>query len=369
MTNEADVCVVGGGPAGLASAIALRREGMRVIVADCDHPPIDKTCGEGLMPDGVEALSRLGVAIDPRSSYDFRGVRFAGAEAMVGADFPSGRGRGIRRTALHKAMVERAAVAGVEMLWGARVEGLTPGGLLVDGRQISCRWIVGADGRQSRVRRWAGLERFRARGSRFGFRRHYSLPPWSEYMEIHWGEDCQMYVTPVAPGEVCLAIISRNQHLRIGEALRSFPELQCRIADAGGSDMERGALSATCRLQRVTAGRVALVGDASGSVDAITGEGLRLALHQALALAPALAAGNLSEYEAAHRRMLRRPAFMAGLMLSLDRSAWLRRRVLPALAARPPIFENLLAAHVGALSPVEFVRHAALPLGRRLLSA
>jgi flavin-dependent dehydrogenase len=113
---------------------------------------------------------------------------------------------------------------------------------------------------------------------------------------------------------------------------------------------------------------VILLGDASGSVDAITGEGLRLSFEQASALAPALASGDLEAYEAAHRRLARRPAFMAHLMLSLDRSAWLRRRTLRALAAEPRIFAKQLAMHVGALSPTQFARHAMLPLGRSILA-
>ena len=111
------------------------------------------------------------------------------------------------------------------------------------------------------------------------------------------------------------------------------------------------------------------MGDASGSVDAITGEGLRLSFEQAFALAEALSSGDLSRYQAAHHRLARRPALMANLMLSLDRCAWLRRRALRALAAEPRIFAKQLAMHVGALSPVDFARDGMLPLGRGILAA
>ena len=131
----------------------------------------------------------------------------------------------------------------------------------------------------------------------------------------------------------------------------------------------RGAVSATRRLARVYRNRVALVGDASGSVDAITGEGLRLGFEQGMALAQALEAGDLRIYAAAHRQLAKRPAFMGALMLSLDRSPWLRRRVLRVLSADPEIFATQLAMHVGAGSSAEFIRLAMLPLGRRLLTA
>jgi len=62
LPRETDVFVIGGGPAGLAAAIAARRAGFDVVVADRSQPPIDKACGEGLMPDGLSALQRLGVS-------------------------------------------------------------------------------------------------------------------------------------------------------------------------------------------------------------------------------------------------------------------------------------------------------------------
>jgi flavin-dependent dehydrogenase len=98
-----------------------------------------------------------------------------------------------------------------------------------------------------------------------------------------------------------------------------------------------------------------LIGDASGSVDAITGEGLSLSFHQALAMADALVNEDLAAYQTEHRRLMRRPAFMASLMLSLDRFPWLRSTALHAMAFQPAIFEKLLAVHVGAPAAVPAV--------------
>ena len=87
------VFVIGGGPAGLAAAIAARQKGFRVTVADYTRPPIDKACGEGLMPDAVAALSRLGIQIGLDKAYPFRGIRFVEGRTAVEAEFPYGIGR------------------------------------------------------------------------------------------------------------------------------------------------------------------------------------------------------------------------------------------------------------------------------------
>ena len=360
-----DVFVIGGGPAGLAAAIAARAKGFRVTLADAATPPIDKTCGEGLMPDSLEALRRLGLSVDGlERSFPFRGIRFVLAEARVGAQvdasFPKGVGIGVRRTLLHQMMVDRAADAGVEMMWGSRVKGLHDA--------VKARWIIGADGQNSRVRSWAGLDECGRESRRFGFRRHYRVAPWTDCMEIYWGKGCQIYVTPVAANEVCVALISHHSRLRLDEALAGFPELTARLNEAYASFAERGAVSATRELRRVVKGNVALVGDASGSVDAITGEGLCLSFLQAMRLADALVQERLEDYQTAHRQFMKRPAMMADMMLLLDRFPWLRDRVVPALAARPAVFSKMLAMHVGEISRAEFLRDAILPLGWQMLS-
>jgi len=352
--HSTDVFVIGGGPAGLAAALAARRKGLRVTVADGALPPIDKACGEGLMPDGLAALRRLGITLDSAEAYPFRGVRFLGAGVSVDAGFPEGSALGVRRIVLHRKMVEAAAAAGVHMLWGTPVSGISAEGVRTAAEVVPAHWIVAADGFHSRVRCWAGLDARRLRDRRFGFRIHYRVAPWSDYMELHWGAGCQVYVTPVGPEEVCVALISRDPRLRLDEALARFPQLSIRLGGAARATTERGAVTANCRLKRVCRGRVALVGDASGAVDAITGEGLCQAFHQAIALADGLAAGDLARYQAEHRRLARRPTRMAEFMLALDRQSWLRERTLRAFASQPGIFAKMLSMHVGALSPFDF---------------
>jgi flavin-dependent dehydrogenase len=369
LPGATDVFVIGGGPAGLAAAIAARRRGFDVIVADSAFPPIDKACGEGLMPDGLRAARSLGIDLESAPARRFPGIRFCDGEASAEARFPSGHGLGMRRTTLHRFMVDVAADAGVRLAWGTTVSGIRGETVSAAGREIRARWIVGADGGHSRVRRWAGLDACDRESCRFGFRAHYGIEPWSELMELHWGDGCQLYITPTADDEICVALLSRDPHLRLAAALPRFPAVARRLAhlEALRPTAELGAVSASRRLQSVWRGRVALVGDASGSVDAITGEGLCLLFQQSAALAEALAAGDLASYQDAHRRIGRQPELMAHLMLLLARRNGLRHRVIGAMAADSRLFSGMLAAHIGEISPMAAVA-GGLALGWRLLT-
>jgi flavin-dependent dehydrogenase len=309
------------------------------------------------MPDGVVAAGLLGVHLASAERFIFKGIRFYGENVTVAADFPRGPGFGIRRTTLHSALVRQAEQDGVEVRWGCTVASLSAN---------EARWIVGADGTASQVRTWARLESSWRDTRRFGFRRHYRMAPWTDYVEIHWGNGCQIYVTPVAANEVSVALLSTNPKLRVDQALQQFPDLAARLAAVPESSTERGAVTASRRLRRVSDGNIALIGDASGSVDAITGEGLSLGFHQAFALADAMESGDLASYETSHRRLARRPRFMADLMLTMDHWPGLRRRALPALASHPHLFGGLLAMHVGAARPADFAANC-VALGWRMI--
>ena len=284
MIQGAEVIVIGGGPAGLAAAIAARQKGFSAIVIDGTAPPIDKACGEGLLPETQAALKELGVQIAAEAGHRFRGVRFVDGSVQLQADFPAGQGIGIRRTVLHELLATHAKHCGVELLWRAPVTGISPEGVQLPGLTLKARWIVGADGIGSRARRWARLEAARQRKLRSAVRRHYRVKPWADHAEVHWGAKTQAYVTPVSPEEVCVVMIAdKPEEAAFERVLNVLPELRERLADGELHSRERGAVAAMHSLKQVTRGNVALVGDASGGVDAITGEGLRLAFRQALA--------------------------------------------------------------------------------------
>jgi len=361
------VFIVGGGPAGLAAAIAARQKGFRVTVADYARPPIDKACGEGLMPDAVAALSRLGVRIGLDKAYPFEGIRFVEGRTVVAADFPYGIGLGIRRTVLHNLLVQRASDLGVSMQWGTRVDNSCL--RAVHSGDSETRWIIGADGQDSHLRRSAGLDEPGYQRLRFGFRRHFQIKPWTSHVEVHWDTNSQMTITPVGPTEVCIALLTSDARLRLQEAMSRFPEIEKRLKGVPATTSERGAISVLRTLKAVCCGPVALVGDASGSVDAITGDGLCLAFRQAAFLAEALATNDRGLYERAHRRVTRLPVLMSRLMLFMSSHAWFRQRVLRALARQPRVFSKLLAIHVGSASPASFGLEGVLRLGWQLLIA
>ena len=349
--ENTDVLVVGGGPAGLAAAIAARRQGFRVTLADGAKPPIDKACGEGLMPQGVRALARLGITIPAADSYPFQGVEFFSNDRSAGAKFSQGFGLGMRRTKLHSLLTQAASIDGVTMLWNSPVSALESGSALVGGKHLRFDYLIGADGGSSTVRSAIGFTANRFQHKRFGFRRHFAVAPWSDCVEVYWAPGFQVYVTPVDDGQVGIAVIARDSKLRVAPAVAHFPNLARRLRFAQPTSTERGSASVSRRLPRVTKGNVALVGDASGSVDAITGDGLSLAFDQAEALAKALRAGNLAQYEAAHRRIRRAPSLMASALLAMDRYPLLNRLVIRGLSAKPAIFSQILNFHTATEVP------------------
>ncbi|HEY6448490.1 MAG TPA: FAD-dependent monooxygenase [Acidobacteriaceae bacterium] len=366
--SSCDVLIAGGGPAGLAAAIALRHRGADVLVADALRPPIDKPCGEGLMPDSRRELARLGVGVHADQGAEFQGILFAQDGAQCAADFPRGTGIGVRRPVLHRLLLDRATELGVRMAWGTAVSAQPRKAILVGGESCAYRWIVGADGVTSQTRRWAGLEPAEVSSRRFGFRAHFRVAPWSRYVEIHWGTLGQAYVTPVGPDEVCVAAITRHTGLRLADILAGIPCLQQKLSCAGRNTPERGAVTLTRRLQQVTRGNVALIGDASGSADAITGEGLAMGFRQAMLLAESLAGGSLDLYEARHAAIVTLPQRMAAMMLLLDRFSGLRERALPVLAARPELFRRLLEVHVGEQPLTRFLLRHGAAMGALLLA-
>ena len=361
-----DVLVVGAGPAGLASAIAAARQGLHVEVIDAMKPPIDKACGEGLMPDSLKALAAIGFTdldqvLGKIENHPLRGIRFIGDQACPNpltteAAFPRSPGRGIRRTVLHQILLDRAHSLGVRFHWENSVQSIAPtaeGTIVSSNRQtLRARYLVGADGPSSRVATWAGLTEDSIQSRRIGLRQYYTVTPWTDFVEVYWSNHGQAYVTPNSSNEVCVAFIANKKFPSSEAALSHFPTLRHHLALSQPHGPARGSITLGRKLRRVTKGNIALIGDASGSVDAVTGEGMALCFRQAAALSHALLTNDLALYQKAHRRIQRLPTMMSRSLLLMDRSPRLRDTVLRAFERTPWLFERLLQIHIGQ-SPLQ----------------
>ncbi len=351
MVFEVDLVVIGGGPAGLAAAIGARQRGARVVLFERYRPPIDKACGEGLMPDGVRCLSRLGLDPARLEARPFVGITFMDDRRRVDGTFPADPGLGMRRTTLHAAMWDAAERAGVQLEPGTSAA-CTPDGRVLAGRSaFRARIVAAADGLHSAVRREFGLAReVASRSVRFGVRRHFRVHPWSERVEVMFAPGGEAYITPLGDELVGVALLSTVPDGApmppFDEQLAGrFPQLAERLADAEPVGRPRGAGPLRQRVRYVVRDRVALLGDAGGYVDAITGEGISVALHQAAAFVDCLEHGDLEPYVRAHRRIVRLPGLMCRLVLSLAARPALRARALATLARDPRVFDRLLAVH------------------------
>jgi menaquinone-9 beta-reductase len=364
--NGMDVAVFGGGPAGLAAALALRQGGFRVALYDAQRPPIDKTCGEGLMPEAVRLLRGFGVALDERDGAHFMGISFHDAHVSASAAFGSGRGLGVRRMHLQEEMARRAAEMGVALHWCAVVQALAGGGFACAGTRISAEFFVIADGLCSTLAPASGFRERNCDSRRYASRQHFQCTPWSDSVEVHWRDGEQLYITPLGDHEVGAALLTSRHGRRLCDALPDFPEVANRLAGAPRTSSMRGAVTRTRNLREVIRGNVAVLGDASGSVDAVTGDGLLSAFRQANALADAIAAGEPKRYARAHAQIAKAPRRMARLLLMLDRYPGLERRFVATMATRPESFAALLGVHVGEQSWPSFawMQVAALLNGR-----
>lgn len=367
--HSTDIFIAGGGPAGLATAILAAQRGLRVTVADHNGFPVDKACGEGLMPDTLTALKTLGVDLMRSDGIPFRGIRFRDVESLnsVEAAFGQSFGLGIRRTVLHARLGERAAELGVVLLWGSRVTLKGDGRIWCEGEPVRSKWVIGADGEASPFRKWAALDGARHEHIRFAGRQHFQTTPWTDFVEVYWGRDCQITVAPIAAEELCVAVTSRTPKLRFSDALEQVPELSSRLRNLPGLGKLRGARAASRRLRRVYRDRLALVGDASGSVDPLTGEGIGLAFKQAAALVEAIIRNDLRAYQAAHDGIGRAPRLMSRFMLTMDAYPRFRRRALSIMASEPSLFSRLLQFNVGKLTLSKVGFGDALRFGWRML--
>jgi len=350
-----DVLIAGAGPAGLATALAVRLAGMSLMVLDRRRPPLDKACGESTMPAGVAALGNLGIPLRDRQAIPFRGIRFIKDGIFAEGRFVESFALGIRRTTLSQLLLERALSLCVTVRWGARIERRTNCSVRVANDTFHFKWLVGADGHNSQTRSLASIRPVNIH-RRLGVSQHYKVDPWTDLVEVYWHERGQAYVTPIAFDETKVVLMGNDETLRITDVAELFPGLRDRLARAEPVGKPQYGVTASFGLRTITRNRTILIGDASGSVEAITGNSLSPALCQSLLLARALVRDDLNSYAVAHRRLLRIPQIMGRLLLAMGRRGWLQGRVAAALADESTAFTGLLAVHTEQISVLSVKR-------------
>ena len=301
-----------------------------MIVAEPRDTPVDKACGEGLMPGGLAELTALGV--DP-AGLPFRGIAYLNETRRTEARFSGGPGRGVRRTTLHSALAARAKEQDTEWV-STRVTSVQQDASGVTAAGLRTKWLVAADGLHSHVRPAVGINAVAGTPRRYGVRWHFKVPAWSEFVEVYWSRWGEAYVTPVEPDLVGVAILSRGR-----PDLAWFPRLTRQLGDADRT-RARGCGPLRQVVSRRVAGRVLLVGDAAGYEDALTGEGVSLAVKQARAAVAAIVDGNPGSYEATWRRITREYRLLTRALVLTTASRAGRRAVVPATAMLPAVFDR-----------------------------
>ncbi len=362
---KVDVAIAGAGPAGLAAAIHAARRGLSVAIFDRDELPRDKACGEGLMPPGLQALERLGArdGLLPSDWAPIRGIRYVQEDgSSLEGRLPGAGGLGIRRTALAQVLLDRALDAGVSVHARTAVRAHRRNRLGVEVETDAGRWeaavLVAADGLGSPLRAAEGLDLPAPGPRRFGLRQHVRMRPWTDCVEVHLTEGLEAYVTPAGPERVGVAFLWEDgrvpPQISWAALVQRVPVLTARLKGAESDSTPRGAGPLRRRALARVRPRFVLLGDAAGYVDAITGEGLSLALVCAEALGACLpdvvSAGGepaaFRPYLHTCRREYLRYALVARSMLALARHPRLRRGLLATLGLSPQLFSWLLARTV-----------------------
>lgn len=387
--------MVGGGPAGAATALHLARRGHRVLVLDRARFPREKPCSESLNPGAVAALERLGgdvaaavTAAGPARLEGFRIHAPSGAamEGRYALALPGAHGLALPRRTLDPILLGAAARAGAEVREdhavtdlagdGGRVSGVvarTPGGRL---ETLAARVVVGADGLRSVVARRLG-RRWSTPPRRVAFTAHVTdVAGIHDVGEMHVGRGAYVGLGPIGGGVATVALVvpaatarRQGRALRDGlvRALDVFPALRGRVP---ANRLVREVL-ATGPFAQWSSPPVAdgalLVGDAADFFDPFTGQGLFAALRgaelAASVLDRALRSGDpVTARALAPYRGARRAAFAGKWALERVVAvgiAWpaLAERVIDRLAQRP----SLAAALVGACGNVLPARAALAP--------
>jgi 2-polyprenyl-6-methoxyphenol hydroxylase-like FAD-dependent oxidoreductase len=373
-----DVAIVGGGPAGLMTAILLARSGVRSTVIERGEWPIDKVCGEGIMPLGVSLLRKHDILrrIDTEWSRPFTGVRYIDKDgrSAVGR-FRTEPGLVVRRIALSEAL--HAAAAEEQLVTLLPRHDLVSFQESEETVRVTCKklgsgetvgfpgftYLIGADGLRSKVRKLNEMDG-RAPGkqpNRMGARIHYRIEPWDDKVQVWWQDGIESYVSPTSEGCVDFAFgwdrdrvdpRDRGQSLEDG-LFEYFPKLGARIEGAERLSRMRSWGPLPHQAKAPIIGRIALLGDAGVFYDQITGEGLSLAFLQAELVASTLAdwdtPAGIEAFSDALGRIARDYIRVTDVAMFFTRHPRLRSLAIRYLKRAPKLFAHILHANMGEL--------------------
>lgn len=332
-----DLLVVGGGPIGLATAIHARLAGLDVLIIEPRDNTIDKACGEGLMPEAINLLNEMGVY---PHGIDFFGIKYLSGKRTIAARFSRGRGLGVRRTELYDALHLRATELGVQWL-KAKVTEVNQEIGWIEAAGIKGRYLIAADGLHSNVRTLLNLNVESTKSKRYGARQHFYVEPWSDLVDVHWLDNAELYVTPVSKDVVGIAVLG-TRPLDFAAAIAALPEVAAKLKGALPASELKGAGPLRQKTSARTKGRALLVGDASGYVDALTGEGLRIGLAQALAAVSAVINEDPKSYEQQWLKITRSYRLLTSSLAWAAAHPPIRKLIVPSAQALPWLFSKVV---------------------------
>ena len=336
--STTDITIVGAGPIGLATAIFARQAGLTTRVLDGGPADGDKACGEGLMPGTAPLMAQLG--IDP-PGHPLEGVVYAQGTKRVEHRFPGAPGKGVRRTQLREALLKKATDSGVSITREKYVSLEQDEQSVIvttdSGETHTSRYVIGCDGLHSSVAADLGVVKPVPRSAkRYGLRQHFATPPWSSLIEVYYSKDAEVYITPVSVDTVGVAVLGRKG-VNLEHAVAGIPDLAARLAGAAPASTLRGAGPFPHKARTQRTGRVLLVGDSGGYVDAITGEGLRVGFAQARAAIDSLKSDSPWRYPRAWKKVTREFRVLTQGLVALASSP-LRGSIVPLAHAVPSLF-------------------------------
>lgn len=350
--RECDVAIVGAGPAGATLATLLARRGHSVVLLDRDRFPRDKVCGEFLSYDSLPLLEDLGImrTLDAKGVARIDRCRVVGRRTTFEFAFPA-PARGVSRRLLDATLVDAARAANATVLEEDAVVDLTRRTVSTGSGEIRARVVAGAWGRWGRFDTKFDRAFVRDRSHRnFGFKRHYrrveTTPGDESVVQLYAFDRGYLGVNDVEGGAVniCgLVHVDRLAALRgrwpaFVDQIRSEETQLERMYERHAPDQEHFLSSdpVIFRPRAPVLEGLFLVGDASGVIDPLTGNGMSMAIQSAFLAAPfierALASNDRGtierEYAAAHQRLF------------ASRIRW--SRSVSRLLTRPRLLENLI---------------------------